>query len=139
MTEAKVVKELKAPAAEVFKILATFDRLKAGGPISSVEYEGEGVGMVRRISMNGGQIVERLESHDADALEMRYAIINDDSPLPFEDYTAIIKVTDAGGDSCTVEWTGTFKALGDEDAAINIATGIYAGGIKAAKHELGLE
>jgi hypothetical protein len=139
MTEAKVVKVLNAPAADVFNVLAVFDGIKAGGPIDSVEYEGEGVGMVRRIGMNGGVIVERLDRHDADTLEMSYAIVNNDSPLPFEDYSATIKVTDNGDNSCTVDWTGTFKAKGDEETAINRATGIYAGGIKSARLALGLE
>ena len=139
MSEAKVVKSLNAPAADVFGILGAFDRIKPGGAVESVEYEGEGVGMVRRIGMNGGVIVERLERYDEESMEMGYAIINEDSPLPFDDYSALIKVSDNGDGSCTVDWTGTFKARGDEDAAVSTATGIYAGGIKGARLALGLD
>lgn len=139
MTEAKVVKKVNAPARDVWEVLSVFDGMKPGGPIEAVRYEGEGVGMVRYITMNGGMVVERLEEHDADRLTFSYAIINDDSPLPFDGYSARVDITDDGDGTSTVEWKGTFKARGDEEVAINTATGIYAGAIKAARIALGVD
>ena len=94
--------------------------------------------MVRHISMSNGIVVERLDVFDTRTRTMSYAIINEDSPLPFDNYTAVVQVNDNGDNSCTVEWTGKFDARGDEKAAINTATGIYAGGIKGAKLALGI-
>ncbi|MEM7000670.1 MAG: SRPBCC family protein [Pseudomonadota bacterium] len=133
MARANVNKDIQAPAAEVWSQLADFAGIKPGGPIEAVSYEGEGVGMVRTLTMGGGQVAERLEEHDADQLTFTYAITNDDSPLPFKNYSATVKLTDNGDGSTNVDWTGTFEAEGDEGAAINVATGIYAGAIKGAK------
>ena len=134
MSEAKVVKNIAASADAVFAHLGDFSAIKAGGPIDAVSFEGAGVGMLRTLSMNGGEVIERLESHDTAAREFSYAILNDDSPLPFQGYSARVVVQDNGDGSCTVDWTGTFEPKGvDESVAVNVATGIYAGGIKGAK------
>ena len=139
MTEAKVTKDLKASGKDVFDVLCVFDGLKPGGAIEAVRYEGEGVGMVRYLTMGGGEIVERLDVLDPGSLTMTYAITNDDSPLPFTNYSATVQITDHGNGSCTVDWTGNFDPKGDEATAINTATGIYAGGIKGARIQLGLD
>ena len=138
MVEAKVVKEIDAPGADVFGVLCVFDGIKAGGPVEAVSYEGEGVGMVRNLTMAAGEVIERLDLLDEDSLTMTYSIINDDSPLPFSNYSATVKINDNGDGSCTVDWTGTFDPKGDSEAAINTATGIYAGAIKGAKIQLGV-
>ncbi len=139
MAEAKVVKDIQAPAGQVWAQLADFGGIKAGGPIESVSVEGEGVGMIRTIVMGGANVVERLEEHDAERLTFTYAIINEDCPLPFDNYSATVNLTDNGDGSTTVDWTGTFDARGDEAQAINTATGIYAGAIKGAKIALGVD
>jgi hypothetical protein len=140
LSEAKVVKKIGAPADAVWAQLGNFAGIQAGGGIDSVSYEGEGVGMTRTIVMGGRPIVERLEVHDADARTFTYAIINEDSPLPFSNYSATVRIEDNGDDTCTVDWTGTFEPSGVPEAdAINMATGIYAGAIKQARIALGVD
>ena len=140
MSEAKVVKKIGAPADAVWAQLGNFAGIQAGGGIDSVSFEGEGVGMTRTIVMGGRPIVERLEVHDADARTFTYAIINEDSPLPFSNYSATVRIEDNGDDTCTVDWTGTFEPRGVPEAdAINMATGIYAGAIKQARIALGVD
>lgn len=140
MAEAKVVKKVAAPADEVWAILSNFASIEAGGPIEAVEYIGEGVGMVRHISMGGGTVSERLDVHDSSQRTFSYAIINDDSPLPFTNYSATVHITDDGDGSSTVDWTGTFEPRGvTEEQAINTATGIYAGAIKGARIALDVD
>lgn len=137
MSEAKVVKEVKASADAVFAILGDFKGIQPGGPIESVSYEGDGVGMVRTINMANGPVVERLDVHDAGKRTFTYSIINEDSPLPFANYSATVNVTELGDSQCSVDWTGTFDPRGvDEETAIGVATGIYAGGIKGARLKL---
>ncbi len=140
MLEAKVVKHIKASADAVWQELGNFSGITAGGAIESISYEGEGIGMLRTIGMGGGKVVERLEAHDAAARTFTYAIINDDSPLPFSNYSATVAIADNGDDSCTVDWTGTFDARGvPDEQAQSIASGIYAGAIKGARIALGVD
>ena len=134
MSEAKVVKTVKASADAVWEQLSDFGGIKPGGAIESVSVEGEGVGMVRTMNLSAGRVVERLDRHDSSNRIFTYAIINEDSPLPFSDYSATVVITDNGDGSSTVNWTGTFEPRGvDEAQAINVATGIYAGAIKGAR------
>ena len=93
---------------------------------------------MRTIGMGGAKIIERLEAFDADKMSLRYAIINDDCPLPVSGYSATIDVTAAGDNACTVEWVGTFEAKGaSEEQASEIVRGIYAGGIAGARKATG--
>lgn len=137
MAEAKVVKTIKADIGAVWGELCNFAGIQPGPGIEAVEYEGEGVGMLRTLTLPNGVVVERLEEHDAATHRMTYAIINEDSPLPFSDYSATVSLSDNGDGSTEVDWTGTFEPRGaDEATAINVATGIYAGGIKGASIKL---
>jgi hypothetical protein len=134
MATAQVVKTVAAPVSAVWEQLSNFAGIQAGGPIESVSFEGEGVGMTRSIGMGGGIIMERLEEHNEAARRFSYSILNDDSPLPFTGYAATVQLGDNGDDTTTVIWTGTFEPRGIPEAeAVNIATGIYAGGIKGAQ------
>ena len=94
--------------------------------------------MQRFISMASGTVVERLDVYNTETMTMSYTIVNDDSPLPFKHYSATVVVSDNRDKTSTVEWTGTFEAVGDEAIAIRTATGIYAGAIKSTRLELGL-
>ena len=140
MSEAKVVKTVSAPADAVWDQLGDFSGIEAGGGIDSVSFEGEGVGMTRTIVMGGRPVVERLEVHDSAERTFTYVIINDDSPLPFSNYSATVKIIDNEDGTSTVDWTGSFEPRGvDEEQAIDMATGIYAGAIKRTRIALGVD
>ena len=62
-----------------------------------MDYEGEGVGMTRSINMSNGSVVERLDVHDAENKIFTYSIINEDSVLPFCQYSATIRLSDNRG------------------------------------------
>lgn len=138
MAQAKVVETINAAADRVWGQLGDFAGVKPGPGIDRVDYEGDGVGMTRAIHLaNGGAVVERLQHHDAAAHTFTYAIINDDSPLPFTNYSATVALTDNGDGSTTVDWTGTFEPRGIEEAkGIKIASGIYTNAIGAARKTL---
>lgn len=134
MATAQVVKTVKAPLASVWQHLGNFARIQPGGDIESVEYEGEGVGMVRTLGSGGRIVVERLEEHNEAARRYTYAIINEDTQLPFFDYTATVQLGDNGDDTTTIIWTGIFEPRGVPEAdAIRTVTGIYDGAIKEVK------
>jgi hypothetical protein len=137
MTTVQVVEGIEASASDVWNILSDFGGIKVGGPIEAFEIEGEGVGAVRTITTGGGQVIERLDQFDVDALTFAYCIVNEDNPLPVSNYSSIVKIAADGDKSCTVEWTGTFEPKGvDEETASKVVRGIYTGGIMGARKAL---
>ena len=82
MATVTVSEDIKAKAADVWAALSDFGGIKVGGPMTSFETQGKGVGMVRTIGMGGGRVVERLDRHDPKAMVFAYSITNEDCPLP---------------------------------------------------------
>ena len=118
MAEAKVVDSIKADIESVWAELGNFSGVKAGPGIESVDYEGEGVGMTRSINMSNGSVVERLDVHDGENKIFTYSIINEDSVLPFANYSATIRLSDNGDGTTGVDWTGQFEARGVEELSL---------------------
>jgi len=138
MTTVTVSEDIKASADAVWTSMSDFSGIKVGGPITSFETRGSGVGMVRTIGMGGGTIVERLDRHDAAARVYAYSIVNEDSVLPVSGYSATVKITDKGDGTCNVSWSGTFEPKGVPEAdAVKVVEGIYRGGIARARKALG--
>ena len=136
MTTVEVTETINSNAQGVWDILGDFGGIKVAGPITAFSLDGEGVGAVRTITMGGADIVERLEAFDAEARALKYAILNDDCPLPVSQYSATIEVIDDGDNSCTVKWIGSFEPKGaPEEVAIKAVRGIYTGGIARARKE----
>jgi hypothetical protein len=134
MTTVTVREQIDGKARDVWNVLSDFGGIQVGGPITSFEIEGNGVGAVRTIGLGGGRVVERLERHDAEALAFGYVIVNDDSPLPVSNYAANVQITDQGNGTCQVEWTGTFEPKGASAAdASKVVEGIYKSGIARAR------
>jgi Polyketide cyclase / dehydrase and lipid transport len=138
MTTVTVSENIKGKAADVWAIMSNFGGMKVGGPITSFETKGEGIGMVRTIGMGGGKVVERLDRHDAKSMVFAYSITNDDSVLPVKGYSATVKVADNGDGTCNVNWSGTFQPRGVSEAdASKVVEGIYKGGIAGARRAVG--
>jgi len=138
MTTVNVNESVSAPAAAVWAQLSDFGGITPGGMIERCDVEGEGVGMVRTLTLSGGgKVVERLDEHDAAAMRFRYSILNEDCPLPVTNYSATVIVRPEGDAGCTVDWTGSFEPKGDEATAIRTVEGIYKGGIAAARKATG--
>ena len=137
MTEVKVVEDVNGPADKVWAAISDFGNIRVGGPITSVDVEGKGVGMVRTIGMGGGRIVERLDWHDSTDRVFSYSIVNDDCPLPVSGYSATVTVSDKGDGTSRVDWTGSFEPKGSEAEASAIIEGIYRGGIAGARKAVG--
>ena len=137
MAQAKVVEQIAASVDRVFAQLGNFAGIKPGPGLESVEYEGEGVGMTRTMRLANGTVVERLYVYDEAGKTWTYAIINDDSPLPFANYSATVKLADNGDGTTTVDWVGSFDPKGVEEAqAVKFACAIYGNAIKGARAAL---
>lgn len=139
MTAANVKETVAASAADVWRILSDFGGLEPNEMIASCSLEGEGVGSVRTIGLNGGgEVIERLESHDDSAMQFSYAILNA-SPIPVKNYVSVVKVADTGGNSASVEWSSTFDPAGAPEAdVITLIEGIYVDGIQRVRNKLGI-
>ena len=134
MAQAKVIDSINADIEAVWAELGNFSGIKAGPGIDSVDYEGEGVGMTRSINMSNGSVVERLHLHDPENKIFAYSIINEDSVLPFADYSATIRLSDNGDGTTSVDWTSQFESRGiGEEKAVKLASGIYGNAINNAK------
>jgi hypothetical protein len=137
MAQAKVVEQIAASVDRVFAQLGNFAGIKPGPGLESVEYEGEGVGMTRSMGLANGTVVERLDVYDEAGKTWTYSIINDDSPLPFANYSATVKLADNGDGTTTVDWVGSFDPKGVEEAqAVKFACAIYGNAIKGARAAL---
>ena len=137
MTETKVVEKINAPLDLVWSNLGNFAGLKPGSGIESVDYKGEGVGMIRLIKLSIGTVVERLDHYDPEAKNYTYSIINEDSPLPFLNYSATVQLLKNEDNTTTVEWTGTFEPRGiEESQAKTLAYNMYSNTINGARLEL---
>ena len=134
MAQAKVIDSIKADIEAVWAELGNFSGIKAGPGINSVDYELDGVGMTRSINMSNGSVVERLDVHDSENKIFAYSIINEDSVLPFADYSATIRLSDNGDGTTSVDWTGQFESRGiGEEKAVKLASSIYGNAINNAK------
>lgn len=137
MTSVNVTETVTAAADDVWRVMSDFGGIEPNEMIAGCTMEGEGVGAVRTIALNGGgEIIERLEAQDDGARTFTYAIIND-SPLPVKNYVSTVKIS---GDSAatTVDWSSTFEAAGAPEAdVIKLIEGVYQGGIQRARGKLG--
>ena len=137
MIETKVVETINASLDLVWSNLGNFAGLKPGSGIESVDYKGEGVGMIRSIKLSIGTVVERLDHYDPEAKNYGYSIINEDSPLPFLNYSATVQLLKNEDNTTTVEWTGTFEPRGvEESQAKTLAYNMYSNAINGARLEL---
>ena len=90
-------------------------------------------GTVRYIGISedagGGTVVERLMYFDHEKMTFSYKIIDlIDSPLPFRDYQAWVKLESTGKNSCKLNWGSTFNVEGaTKEEAEEIARVIYQG------------
>jgi len=109
MATVAVCDELDAPIERVWGCFADFGDLSAWAPgRSRVPVEGRGVGAVRTIEGDGGTPVrERLEAYDPAAHTFAYAML--ESPFPFTDYVATVRLCDLGDGRTSIAWSSTFE------------------------------
>lgn len=115
---------IEASAARVWRLFATEEgqRRAEVGFVSSIEFEGEGLGMVRTMRTEGhlgdGYVKERLDHYDEANMEMMFRIVDTGDVVPFADYCGYAKVIAAGACACVLLMRSTFVPVDmPEDAA----------------------
>jgi len=128
MSEVSMKTKLNAPAEQVWRIVGQFNNLPEWHPMIATSTLDDG-GQRRTLSLpDGSKIVEDLHDFDDGSHTMTYAIV--DSPLPVKDYVSTIRVVPSeDGDGCTVIWSSSFDATGDESAAITAVQQVYKAGL----------
>lgn len=123
---------INAPADKVWALFATEDgqRKTERGFVSSITFEGKGVGMIRTMRTEGhlgeGYVKEQLEHLDEDKMEIRFRIIDTGGMVPFADYTGSAKIIPAGPKACILVMRSTFVAVDmPEDQAKKISEENY--------------
>ena len=124
--------EFELPAAAVWNLIAGFNTLPdyhASVPKSRLSKGGA----VRHLTISedagGGIVVERLVNFDDEAMTFSYRIIKlIDSPMPFRNYQAWVKLESTGKNSCKLHWNSSFNVEGTtKEEAEELARVIYQG------------
>ncbi len=125
-------RELPFSAWEVWDLIAGFNTLSdyhAAVPESRLSHGGS----VRHLTISedagGGVVVERLMQFDEEAKTFSYRIIElIESPMPFRNYQAWVRLEATGTDSCTLYWSSRFDVEGGtREEAEQLARDIYGG------------
>ena len=128
MFDVVVTKEVNAPAAKVWNLLADFGDISWVPGMGNVETEGQGVGMIRKIAVGEGPpAVERLEAMDSEAMSFRYSIVSG-NPMPVENVQGGGKVEVLDDKRCLITWSATAAEVGvSEKEAADMLSGFYTG------------
>lgn len=127
MVEVTVERELNFGAEKVWAIIADFGNVSWVPGIEKVELEGEGVGMVRHLTVPVfPQLHERLDAIDHEKMILDYSV-----PavafIHLKDYKARAKVSELEGERCRLVWSCNAEADGvDDEQAISETEAFYA-------------
>ena len=104
-----VTRNFNVPAEKVWNVLEDFGNMGWLNMADiSIEVIGEGIGMVRRVSLNGQYIDERLESMDKQARLLTYSI-KECELFPFKNYLAQMTVEKINEFECKMTWMSDFE------------------------------
>jgi hypothetical protein len=99
--------------------------------IANVKLIGDGIGQLRVIeTIEGKQIIERLDAIDNSAQFFRYTCI---SGIPASDYVATLEVK-ANGAGSSVEWSAQYLPKGQGDVVVRtIISTLFKTGLESLK------
>jgi hypothetical protein len=143
-TRAKVVEQISASADRVFGEIGAFNNLPVimADAITRSTLNKKGTVRTLRIKGMRGTLDETLLKYDTATRTQVYTITADpDDMVPFEDYTATIKVKPITSRRCAVEWTSRFVPKKGKTKAecLEFVEGIYRTGIAGTREVLGVK
>lgn len=129
MASVLIEDELAAPVATVWQHFADFgaiDGWAPGTPKVTLDGDARTVGTVRLVEAEGQPAIrERLASYDASAKSFSYAMLGD-TPFPFADYLATVKLRELDGARTAIAWSSTFAPRGmPEEGVVALIESIY--------------
>ena len=125
MVEVSVAREYEFGAQEVWAVFADFGNVSWVPGVEKVDLEGEGVGMIRHLTVPVfPQLHERLDAIDHAKRVLEYSIPAVEY-LEVENYTARAQVIDLGSGRCRVQMSCKAEATGTEAEATTKARAFY--------------
>ena len=114
MVEVSAEREFEFGADTVWAVFADFGNVDWVPGVEKVEVEGEGVGMVRHLTVPVlPQLHERLDAIDHERMVLVYSIPSVEY-IEVESYTAKAEVFDLGSGHCRVRMSCSAEATGSE-------------------------
>ena len=106
MIDVQIIRDLPFSANAVWAVLSNYGDISwTGAP--KVEVEGSGIGMIRKVIMDGmAPIEEVLQSIDHEEMTYSYTIPRG-LPMPVSNYRADVRVEAVNDVSCRVHWHST--------------------------------
>ncbi len=125
MKEVNVTIPAAVPGEKAWEVLADFGGfLKwAGGGTGEITIEGEGIGMIRHLKMEVGELAERLTVLDPVERKLGYDLVYGE-PLGMKQYKALVQVVDTGS-TCELIWQGELDS-GDPDSEDEVGDNLVA-------------
>ncbi len=134
MASVSISETIAAPADRVWATIRDFGGIADWLPVAEASSaDGAEVGAIRVLALAGGASAhERLEAFDDAARSYTYMVT--ESTLPMTGYRATIRVDEADGGTCTLNWSSTFEPVGvpDEEMVAQIRDS-YLGGVKSLR------
>ena len=122
MVELSIERELEFSAKEVWAVIADFGNVDWVPGVEKVELEGEGVGMVRHLSVPVyPPLHERLDAIDQQEMLLDYSIPAV-AYLQVKNYRARAQVFELEGPRCRVRWSGWAEADDVDEATATSKT-----------------
>jgi hypothetical protein len=116
MVEVEIEREYEFGADAVWAVIADFGDVSWVPGIEKVELEGEGVGMIRHLTVPVfPQLHERLEAIDHATKVLEYSIPAVEY-ISVKNYGARAQVIDLGDGRCCVQWSCRAEAEGAPEA-----------------------
>jgi hypothetical protein len=129
MVEVRVERDLEFGAQEIWAIIADFGNVSWVPGVEKVELEGEGIGMVRHLTVPVyPQLHERLEAIDHEKMILDYSIPAV-AYLHLKDYRARAEVSELGSERCRLVWSGIAEVDGVDDEQAIAETEAFYGSI----------
>jgi len=119
-TKQAITKKLNVPADEAWQAIRRFGRLEVWFPsMSACRIEGDGVGAVRHLTLDGGlgEITDNLVSVDDEERRLTYR--RTESPFPVTSYVGNVEVFESYDSMAVVVWTVDFES--DPDVSEPVA------------------
>ncbi|MFE3442783.1 SRPBCC family protein [Nocardia sp. NPDC059180] len=141
MIEVREQCELGSDADTVWKQIRDFpgfvEMLVESRDGARVEPSGEGIGMLRTVTLGADTVVERLEELDDSARRTSYSMPVT-GPFPIAGYLATITLAPLGGNRCALTWSGRFEPAGvAEEIAAAAVREVYTAGIDVLRVRFG--
>ena len=115
MHKVEITMSANVSAEKIWQVLKDFEgflnwaRLNGG----EILVEGDGIGMIRHLKTDVGEIGEQLTALDNDSRQIGYQITYGE-PIGMKSYKALVTLNATGNNICEINWSGIFAPVDPE-------------------------